>query len=248
MCPPDSPPPTSGLARTPLEAAPPLPPPCSCRCLVQRLLCLLPRAQQAQRRHGRAGSWSSCRLQQWGCGARVRILTSAQPLHGCWAHRARAPSTGSTQFRQHATLSVTAVRQAKPHPPVTLRSPVVTDAPLLMSANRAAMALPPPPAAAAAAAAPPAAAAGLRSCSSEPGGGGGGGGGGPPGFLPAAAAAAGTAGGAAAAPPPAAAGPGLNWDTGMPAAFQVGPAGKCRAQKACRQADRQRRHVNTGMA
>ncbi len=108
-----------------------------------------------------------------------------------------------------------------------------------MSANRAAMALPPPPPAAAAPAAAPA--VGFRSCSSEPGGGGGGGGGGPPGFLPAAAAAgaaAGAAGAAAAAPPPAAAAPapGLNCDTGMPLAFQVGPAGKCRAQKACRQA------------
>jgi hypothetical protein len=118
-------------------------------------------------------------------------------------------------------------------PPVTLRRPEVTAAPLLMSASNAAMPLPlplPPPAAPGAA---PAAAAGLRSASRLLGGGGGGGGGGPPGFFTAAAA-AGAADPLAAAPLPAA--PALNWEAARPAEFQIGPAGKCFEQKACGQA------------
>lgn len=116
MCPPDSPPPTSGLARTPLEAAPPLPPPCSCRHLVQRLLCLLPRAQQAQRRHGRAGSWSSCRLQQWGCDARVCILTSAATC--AWLLGPQGPRTQHwqhpVQAARHPVRHSSAPSQAAP--------------------------------------------------------------------------------------------------------------------------------------
>ena len=205
-----------------------------------------------------------CRRRRGGPGGHcAAAVTAILCLHVVFRAPGKGSMPGSARQREHARQNVTVkIDATKPglppsqgslHPasaqapmvvavpcagtcydaaalgttsPVTFSWPDVSDVRFFMSANRAAIGLPPPllPLLAAAA-------AGLRSASSAPGGGGGGGGGGPPGALGGGAgAAAGFAAAGAAGPAP-----GLKSEAGMPPAFQAGPAGKCRAQKACRQ-------------